>query len=361
MTNRINAKAHRGAAIFFGLLLIFGLGYSLFRFDQAEINSIKAQAWLDGSAGMRLNTALELPMRSTLETLDAAWRYRLLGQLTPQVQEGCPGWLFYTDGMRPPIENIEEVLALRISLMQMLATEVASKGVQLLIVSVPDKSRVESDALCGLSQTPAMHTQFSRWQEALMAAGALNVDLLSSLGAKRYVYYRTDVHLNQQGAQLAAREVAAAASLVLGPPGDYRYKVNSAIKPQERIGDLLVLAGLENAANMWRPAPDMEILQTFHTSSTGGLLDAGPVVEVMLAGSSNSRRSNFAEQLGQQLGRQVWNVSRDGGKFADALMEALKNQANWPNSLKLVIWEMSEMSLLQPLSEQERLRLGLAL
>ena len=58
-------------------------------------------AWLDGSAGGALNRALRLPAQDTLNTWNASLRYRLLGDLGDQVAMGCPGWLFYRDGLRP--------------------------------------------------------------------------------------------------------------------------------------------------------------------------------------------------------------------------------------------------------------------
>ncbi|QVQ28235.1 cell division protein FtsQ [Achromobacter deleyi] len=345
--------SHRKSAFFFGALLTIGLICGVAESVRADLGSMNARAWIDGTAGAKLNAALVLPWRDKLETIDASWRYRFLGQLGPQVQEGCPGWLFYADGIRPPVADAESIVARRIELMQQLAKQLEAAKVQLLVVTVPDKSRIESDALCGLSRPGAMTGRLPQWQQALQAGGVAHVDLTDPLQAAAAPFYRTDVHLNQNGAALAAQTVAAAALPLVGAKGDQRYTVESAAAEKQRIGDLLILAGLEHAPAQWRPAPDVEIPQKFQLAASGGLLDEGPAVQVLLAGSSNSRRSNFAEQLGQSLGQQVWNVSRDGGKFADALMLALQNQATWPKSLRLVIWEMSEMSLVQPLSEEE--------
>jgi len=159
--------------------------------------------------------------------------------------------------------------------------------------------------------------------------------------------------MNAWGAAAAARAVAGSASSMLGSTGPLQYEYKRDEVPTPRIGDLIVLAGLENAPAGWRPTSDLERAQTLTPKRAGGLLDETPPVEVMLAGSSNGRRSLFAERLSAHLGREVWNLSMDGGQYAGALMTALDQPAPWPASLKLVIWEFSEMSLSLPLNGAE--------
>lgn len=297
---------------------------------------------------------LKLPWQSRLETLDAAWRYEFFGQLGNQVEQGCPGWLFFSDGLRAPVSDLQTVLAARIQIMQSLAGQLAARGVQLLVVTVPDKSRVQQQALCGLARPAATVAQLPRFIKAMDAAGVRHVELTAALQAlPGPAYYRTDVHMNQTGALRAAQVLADAARPLLGGDGTQAYTVHTQDKPATRMGDLIVLAGLEHAPAGWRPALDSEIPQTVEMLGSGGLLDAGPVAHVLLAGSSNSRRSNFAEQLGRLLHQPIVNESEDGGKFADALVHSMGRPALWTVNLRLVIWEMSEMSLLQPLSASE--------
>ena len=94
--------------------------------------------------------------------------------------------------------------------------------------------------------------------------------------------------------------------------------------------------------------------QTIAPVRGGGLLDETPPVQVLLAGSSNGLRSNFAPQLGRALGQEVWNLSMDGGQFSGAMVAALKRRASWPASLRLVIWEFSENTLSLPLTDDEK-------
>jgi alginate O-acetyltransferase complex protein AlgJ len=118
---------------------------------------------------------------------------------------------------------------------------------------------------------------------------------------------------------------------------------------EDRVGDLLVLAGLDEVPNGWRPAPDSVTPETIRAQHRGGLLDDGPVTEIVLAGSSFSRRSGFAERLGEQLGREVWNVSLDDGQFDRALQAIWSQRAAWPTTVRAVIWELSEDALSAPL------------
>src|SRR5690606_14713139 len=132
--------------------------------------------------------------------------------LGPQVQEGCPGWLFYSDGIRPPVAGAEAVVSRRIELMRQLVRKLEAANVALLVVTVPDKSRIERNALCGIVRPAAMMERLPQWQQALQSAGVAHVDLTASLQqAVTAMFYRTDVHLNQSGAALAANAVGAAA------------------------------------------------------------------------------------------------------------------------------------------------------
>lgn len=343
-----------------GGLLIAGLAYGLTSLSRLWGPELTLRSVVVGAAGAHIEKALSLPGKAWLEPLDAAWRYRFLGQLGTQVREGCPGWLFYVDGLRAPVPNAADVMEHRIKLMRKLRDDVAAAGAKLLVVTVPDKSRVQKDALCGLTRTPTMQVQVARWNAALRVEGVAHVDLMAGLDPVASAFYRTDVHLNQHGARAAAQAIASAALPLLGGRGGQRYITITEPVAQPRTGDLLVLSGLDRSPAGWRPAPDSEARETLRPQSAGDLLDDGPVLDVLLAGSSNSRRSNLAEQLGKNLGRPIQNVSRDGGKFADALVDAMGDQARWPKTIRLVIWEMSEMSLSQPLSSDEKTMLRIA-
>ncbi|WP_083237557.1 MULTISPECIES: alginate O-acetyltransferase AlgX-related protein [Burkholderia] len=312
-----------------------------------------ARDWRDGSQMQRIDRAIDVPYAHWLHRWQAALRYRLLGDLGPQVREGCPGWLFYADGLHPPPESaatqpVDAVLNARIAAMHRYAHALRRDGIALVVVTVPDKARVETQALCGLRQDPRIGQRWRAWQSALAQAGVAHVELTGALSAVRPAFYRTDVHWNARGAQAAARAVGDAVLPLVGGRGDTRFTLERGAAKQPRVGDLLALAGLGDVPDGWRPAPDDDVQETLHAERAGGLLDDGPPVQVLLAGSSFSRRSAFAERLGEALGREVWNESVDDGRFDRALAAMWTRRARWPASLRVVIWEMSEDALSAP-------------
>lgn len=353
--------AHRRVAAVWLALMAVGMAYAAVQLKGKDaVPAFNASSAWVGKAARGVEENLQLPFKEPLETADAAWRYRMLGQLGPQVLQGCPGWLFYADGLRsPPGTDLAEAQAVRVQVMHKVASELRARGVQLLVVTVPDKSRIATRQLCGLSRPAPSQMQLQGFVQALDDAAVAHVDLRAALAEATLPlpYYRTDVHLDQAGAERAARAVADAAKPLLGGEGTQEYTISEAASEQPRMGDLIVLAGLERAPNGWRPALDTEVPQTIQMVASGGLLDDGPTARILLAGSSNSRRSNFAEQLGRHLHEPILNQSRDGGKFADAVLDVLKTPL--PEGLQLVVWELSEMSLLQPLSALERETVGM--
>lgn len=355
------ARAHIATAVVVIVLLVFGLASGAWMLAHARLPaaSLAPARWADGEAGRAINDALKLPIQAQADLASAAVRYRFLGDTGPQVAMGCPDWLFYRDGLRPPAGTGDAVFAQRTRLMQHWSQQLKAQGVQLLVVVVPDKSRIEASHTCGLRHSAPMRARLGQWQQALAAAGVPSTDLLPVLqGASEPVFFRTDVHMNRIGAQRAADAVAASALPLLGGRGQQAFEVGAPGPAQPRMGDLIVLAGLEHASPRWRPALDREPVQVIEPLRSGGLLDDTPPVEVLLLGSSNGRRSLFAERLGNALGREVWNQSLDGGQFSGALLAALPQRAQWPSSLKLVIWEYSEMALSLPLTDGEQATLA---
>ncbi|KRC76361.1 hypothetical protein D3C85_364850 [compost metagenome] len=357
MDSKDNAAAsgHRLTAGVVAVLLAIGLGWGLWRLAQARISvaQVSPPAWMDGSAGAVLNKALALPGQSALDTWNAAVRYRVLGDLGDQVAMGCPQWLFYRDGLRP--QPGTHVFNERLRLMRYWVDTLRQKQVQVLVVAVPDKSRIESDRLCGLPVSLPMRRTLDDWQAALKAQGVPYVDLRDALqAAPAPRFFLTDVHMNAQGAQAAAERVAQAALPLLQGRGTQAFQTGAATPPQPRMGDLIVLAGLAHARPGWRPDLELVSEQQIAPVRSGGLLDEAAPVEVLLAGTSNGRRSQFAERLGMGLGREVWNMSLDGGQFSGALQVALKQRDQWPGSLKLLIWEFSENALSLPLTGEEK-------
>lgn len=352
------ARRHRTSAAVWAILLAAGFAWGGRQLCRAGFDALPASraAWLDGSAGRALGSALKLPAQGAVDTVGAALRYRLLGDAGEQVALGCPQWMFYRDGLRPQPGVAADVLDARLRLMRYWTRQLRARQVAVLVVAVPDKSRIEAAHLCGQPVSGPMRERIDIWQQALREEGVPFVDLRETLaGRPQPVFFRTDVHMNGYGAALAAQAVASAALPLLGgAKGAQSFRVEGPGQPQPRMGDLIELSGLARARPGWRPALERVAPLRIEPVRGGGLLDDGPPVEVLLAGSSNGRRSNFAERLGMGLGREVWNVSIDGGQFAKALIAAMNTRAAWPSTVRLVIWEFSEYALSLPLTDDEK-------
>jgi len=160
--------------------------------------------------------------------------------------------------------------------------------------------------------------------------------------------------MTQEGADAAADISAKAALPILGGKGTQKFTSSSGAEAVPRMGDLIVLAGLEHAPKGWRPELEQVVPEHIEPVRSGGLLDEGTSAQVILLGDSNGLRSEFAERLGRQLGGEVWNLSQDGGYFSGAMLAALDRQRTLPHSLKLVVWQFSELSLSLPLTPAEQ-------
>lgn len=330
-----------------GLLHLWWIGERLGAFEVLDWATGRATAAIDEEFARSF-----LPENDSLQLADSAWQYRFLGTLGRQVREGCPGWLFYEEALSDQPGG-QAAFAARLEILHRLEREVARRGLRLLVVTVPDKARVVPQQTCGIGFAPHARARYDLWQQALTAEGVDHLDLLPVLRSGADPFYRTDVHWTAGGAEAAAAAVAGRVEQALGGQGPARYEVTGSEREEERIGDLIHLAGLEGAAPGWRPAGDLMRPRSV-TLKSGGLLDPVAPPEILLAGSSFSRRSEFAGRLGLHSGRAVWNASLDGGRFIGAFADLLRADTPWPDSLRLVVWELSEYSLLLPLDDQER-------
>ena len=355
------SKGHRATALVWVVLLAAGLGVGLWSLQRVQLKPEQTthEAWMDGHAETAINQSLRLPGQGWMETAGASVRYRVFGDLGEQVVLGCPQWMFYHDGLRAKPGAAPDAMRQRLRLLEHWNDQLQARNVKTLVVAVPDKARIESEHLCGRTMTASMYGRYEELDKALAKRAIPFVDLRPVLEKQSNdMFFRTDVHMNPEGAKRAAHAVASQALALLdGQRGSQEFEVSPPAAPAPRMGDLLVLSGLKDAGEGWRPEIENIAEQTITPVRSGGLLDDTPPVQVLLAGSSNGLRSNFAEWLGKELGQEVWNLSMDGGQFSGAMVKALAQGERWPQSLKLVIWEFSENALSLPLTDDEKLAL----
>lgn len=274
----------------------------------------------------------------------------------PRVRAGCDGWLFLADELESHAAGGKDA-ALRAAIVQRLRAHLARQQIALLVVVVPDKTRIEASRLCGLERAPHTDARVSAWVERLRAHGVDAIDLTSVLDrmpGERY--YRTDTHWNERGSEAAAAAVAAtlrARSLAPARPA-----APAPLEPRsaERPGDLVRLAGLDTLPAALRPAA--EPVETRDVppvaAASDDLFGASALPRVVLVGTSFSRTSSFGAFLARHLGEQVANAAKEGGDFDGSAAAYVASPAFRESPPKVVVWEIPERALEPPATAAER-------
>ena len=360
---RPRSSRHAGlAALTFAGVMLAGAGQMLMAAQHPEALDFP-RTLLDFREG-RTTGALEkqldqkLPVRPDLIAIANTVRYTLTGGTGEQVRPGQDGWLFLTDELRFNADGATYLNA-RAALLGAAGHSLGLKGVTLVVALVPDKARVYASKLAS-GRYPESNR--SRYQDALMAVRNHNVavvDLLAPLAlgaAQGDVYYRSDTHWNQRGAQIAANAVAQTVHSLGVTFETTTFSSANTSGPVERTGDLIRLMGLDSMPAALRPAGDVETPVATHQSSIdspAGLF-GDAVVPVALTGTSYSWRGNFHGFLQQALAAKVLNTAKDGGGFLQAASAYLTDESFRASQPKILIWEVPERFLYTKLDDEDK-------
>ena len=296
----------------------------------------------------------------TAADLERAASWLALHDTGDRVRPGCAGWLFLTDEMR--INRHAQVNAqAKAAAVRDIQQQLAGRGIRLLVVVVPDKSRIASAQLCDLRRPVQLQHRAEAWVEGLNKAGVSAVDLapvLHSVGSDAYL--RTDTHWSEAGASAAAKAIAVqvqAMGISATPHKAYEAALQD---PARRPGDLVRLAGLEWLPVGLQPAAESVAATRFSEKTDTSQSDADNLDDlfgddnlpnVALIGTSFSRNSNFAGFVQQALGAPMGDFSKDGGEFSGGANGYFSNPAFKQTPPELVIWEIPERDLQTPYSD----------
>ena len=350
------------AALTFIAVMLTGLWQiSVAAWNPAQLDF--PRTWLDFREG-RTTGVLEkqldkkLPARATLIATANSVRYVLTRGGGDQVRVGSDGWLFLTDELKFETDAMIH-LAARAQLFGAAARSLDKQGVKLVVALVPDKARLYASELTS-GQYPAHN--LSRYQDSLTALGGQNVtviDLLTPLtevSLQTQVYYSSDTHWNQAGAEISANAIALAVKKLGIELQSTTFVTAAAGEKTERVGDLIRLMGLGNVPNALRPSSDSEIpMVTRQTSAdvAAGLF-GDAAVPVTLTGTSYSLRGNFHGFLQQALSAKVLNAAKDGGGLLQATTAYLTDDAFKSAKPKILVWEVPERFLYSPLDDEPK-------
>lgn len=297
----------------------------------------------------------DAPLPTGMAKVQRATGWLLMDDLGDRVRQGCDGWLFLAEEMMLHPEGAQAA-ADRARMVQAVHQRLAARGIGMMVAVVPDKSRIAAEQLCGLRRAPALDQRAADWTRQLAAAGVPVLDLaapLHALGAQAYL--RTDTHWNETGAHASARAVALAIrERQAAPPADRRYAIEAG-EPALRPGDLVRLAGLDWLPTSLQPWPETASSSRFSlldapAASADDLFGDDNLPRVVAIGSSFTRTSNFVPFLAAELGLEVANFGRDGGKFAGGANAYFTSPAFKQTPPQWVVWEIPERDIQTPLA-----------
>ena len=356
---RIRPQLLPGVALL--AILLCGLGSSLYTlvFKRAEwpAQDISWSAAADGGATAAIGRFLQHanPLEDPLVTVDRVAGWLATGDLGARVRRGCDNWLFLTDELVLHPGRAANA-ARHVEMVEAVAAYLRARHIGLIVAPVPDKSRIEAADLCGVDRPASIAGRLGDFTARLAGAGIGVVALEPAMrAAGGELYYRTDTHWNERGAQAAAGAVAEALRAGdLAPTQKAEFRV-SREPPRERVGDLIRLAGLDRVPYPLRPPGDEEAASVVEQSAAAdvGLLDETPPPQLAVVGTSFSRRANFVPFLSLALGAPVENRAEDGGGVANAAIAYFADSAFRKSPPRAIVWEIPERMIEEPVAEAD--------
>lgn len=356
-------SAGKVAAVILTGFLIAGLAFNLRFASTAERllpQAVNRASILDGTVSRSLASRMaDTPIAAGAARVQRALGWLVLRDLGPRVRQGCPGWLFLHDEMTLHADG-DSHLATRAATVAAVQRELHRHGIALLVVVVPDKSRIESAHLCSLYRPASLNPRLGDWTSRLAADGVPVVDLSAALrGVSGDAFFRTDTHWTQDGAGAAAQAVAQRIRTMGVDFGSSKAGYRAVPTPPAlRPGDLVRLAGVDDLPLSWQPAPEFVTQREFTheaqaAQSADDLFGDTDLPHIAVVGTSYSTTSDFVPQLALALGTGVGNFAREGGKFGGSARAYLASPAYTQTPPRLVVWELDERDLQSPLAAED--------
>jgi alginate O-acetyltransferase complex protein AlgJ len=263
---------------------------------------------------------------------------------------GCHGWLFLGDELAIYSKS-DKNFAAHLAIIGRVASYLAQRGVKLVVVPIPDKSRIEAKQMCRLRRPEVLADRLDRMIADLRDTDIKVVDIQGALASlDGDAYYRTDSHWNQRGGARAAEVVAEdLREWGLAPKQRAEFQVSTGA-PHERIGDLMRIVGLDRLPAGMRPPGDEEGDTTIRQMAGPGvgLLDVAPAPELVLLGTSFSEVGKLGKFLAVDLRAPVDDRSQRGSGLLGSAKAYFASRDLTAAPPRTVVWEIPERFMQAP-------------
>jgi hypothetical protein len=291
-----------------------------------------------------------------------------------EVYAGSGGWLFYRPDVEyvtgPPFLDPARLEQRRrdpgmqpdpIQAIIQFKSELAQRGVDLLVLPIPVKPCVEGDRLA--SSVPAteilQNPSFAEFKRRLQEAGIRILDLGPRFARVKQeqgnvpTYLETDTHWRPEIMELAAREVASVLGVL---PSTKPLSLQSNEQQVTSLGDTFALLKLPRTQTVYRP----ETVNINTISAGKSLWHSDRGADVLVLGDSFcniysleqmgwGESAGFVEHLSKALGgRPIDCILRNSdGAFAtrEILSHDLSRGNDRLSGKKIVIWEFAAREL----------------
>ena len=289
-----------------------------------------------------------LPIYDPSRNFWGGTEYALFHQGRKGVVVGSDGWLF-TDEEFSCEAGGKKNIADNLSFIKNTQVTLARKNTRLAVILVPEKVRVLSSHLYGVTLPVCRISLYKNIMGFLRARHIHAINLLAAMRAapKDSLYLRTDTHWTPAGAKLAAFSVAGLVKKMPDLNLERRHCVSTSGAVASYNGDLTRYApGLSPKVL----PPDNLSSYTTQCDAKAGLLDDSAAPQITLVGTSYSANPkwNFDGFLEEALQADILNAA-DEGQGPLTVMDKYLASDLWKNDPpKLLIWEIPERYLLMP-------------
>ncbi len=363
------------AGICFSLFLIGGIVTTGYALVSQNLNLIpKETSWStflngDVSSGIAKSLA-NAPFPDNAAKFERGLSWLVTRDLGPRVREGKNDWLFLNDELvvhQSRVLNTES----RVKEIIEVGHQLANQGIELLIVLVPDKSRIESEYLGSQHRATVFSTRVNDFEKQLTHNEIHVINLTEPINNAKLggltPFFRTDTHWSEPGAEIAAKAVAKSIKALKITPSPAQSTQIVTQVDKIRLGDLVKLAGIDWLPTSLQPMPESARHSSFRSEpipskapskKMDDLFGDANLPNIVLIGTSFSRTSEFTPYLEMQLNTKIGNFALDGGDFAGSANAYFASPAFKDTPPKLIIWEIPERVIEMDRNHDEKIFKG---